>query len=269
MGLTEEQIKRYSRHIALDEVGRRGQEKLLASKVLIVGAGGLGSSTGLYLAAAGIGTLGLVDADRVDMSNLQRQVIHQTKDIGIEKVVSAANTLRAINPNVTIEPHAVCATAQTITDLIEPYDFVIDATDNFPAKFLINDACYLARIPFSHAGILQFYGHVLTVLPGQSSCCRCVFGEAPPAHAVPSCTQAGVLGVLPGVIGSLQATEAIKCLLGIGDLLTDTLLLYDALSMEFNRVALQKNAQCPLCGKDPGMTELQDEDPSATCDPRN
>jgi molybdopterin/thiamine biosynthesis adenylyltransferase len=269
MGLTEEQFKRYSRHIILDKVGGRGQEKLLASKVLIVGAGGLGSSAGLYLAATGVGTLGLVDADRVDLSNLQRQVIHQTKDIGIEKVVSAANTLRAINPDITIETHAIRATARTITNLIQPYDFVIDGTDNFATKFLINDACYLTSIPFSHAGILRFYGHLLTVLPGQSNCCRCVYGGPPPAHAVPSCAQAGVLGVLPGVIGSLQATEAIKYLLGIGDLLTDTLLLYDGLNMEFKRVALKKNSKCPLCGENPGITELQDEEPSAACDPKN
>ena len=266
MGLTEEQINRYSRHIILDEVGGRGQEKLLDSKVLVVGMGGLGSSAGLYLAAAGVGTLGLVDADRVELSNLQRQVIHQTNDIGVEKVVSAAHTLRAINPDITIKIHALRATAQTITDIIQPYDFVIDGTDNFPTKFLINDACYLANIPFSHAGILRFYGHLLTVLPGQSNCCRCVFGGPPTAHTVPSCAQAGVLGVLPGVIGSLQATEAIKYLLGIGDLLTDTLLLYDARNMEFNRVALKKNPKCPLCGEDPEITELRDEEASTACD---
>lgn len=266
MGLTEEQTKRYNRHIILEELGTRGQEKLLSSKVLIMGAGGLGSSAGLYLAAAGVGTLGLVDADRVDLSNLQRQVVHQTKDIGIQKVVSAANTLKAINPDIALRTHAIRATAQTITDIIEPYDFVIDGTDNFSTKFLINDACYLANTPFSHAGILRFYGHLLTVLPGQSSCCRCVYGGAPPAHEAPSCAQAGVLGVLPGVIGSLQATEAIKYLLGLGNLLTDTLLLYDALNMEFKRVALKRHRKCPLCGDAPEISKLQDEAPSTACD---
>ncbi len=266
MGLTEAQIKRYSRHIMLEEVGGRGQEKLLAAKVLIVGAGGLGSPAGLYLAAAGVGTLGLVDADRVDLSNLQRQVILRTDGIGMEKVACAANTLRAINPNITIKTHAIRANAQTITDIIQPYDFVIDGTDNFPSKFLINDACFLAGIPFSHAGLLRFYGHLMTVLPGRSTCCRCVFGGPPPANAVPSCAQAGVLGVLPGVIGSLQATEAIKYLLGIGDLLANALLIYDALTMEFSKVALKENRKCPLCGDHPEINELRDEEPPAACD---
>jgi len=266
MELTEEQIKRYSRHIILEEVGGQGQEKLLGSKVLIVGAGGLGSPAGLYLAAAGIGTLGLVDADRVELSNLQRQVIHHNDTIGMEKVASAANTLRALNPDICIKTHAIRANAQTITDIIQQYDFVIDGTDNFPTKFLINDACYLTSTPFSHAGILRFYGHLLTVLPGQSTCCRCVFGGPPPADAVPSCAQAGVLGVLPGVIGALQATEAVKYLLALGNLLTNTLLIYDALTMEFDRVALNANPQCPLCGKYPEITELRDEEPPAVCD---
>lgn len=266
MELTEEQIARYSRHIILEEVGAGGQEKLLQSKVLIVGAGGLGSPAGLYLAAAGIGTLGLVDADRVELSNLQRQILHHTGALGTEKVASAGNTLRALNPGITIKTHALRADAQTITDIIQQYDFVIDGTDNFPSKFLINDACYLAGIPFSHAGVLRFCGHVLTVLPGQSTCCRCVFGAPPPADAVPSCAQAGILGVLPGVVGTLQATEAIKCLLAMGDLLTDTLLIYDALTMEFSRVAVKKNPQCPLCGEAPAITALQDEEASPRCD---
>lgn len=265
MGLTEEQIQRYSRHIILEEVGGRGQEKLLDAKVLIVGAGGLGSSAGLYLAAAGIGTLGLMDADRVDLSNLQRQVIHSTGSLGQEKVVSAAHTLRALNPGIDVKIHALRANAHNISDIIAAYDFVIDGTDNFVSKFLINDACYFAKIPFSHAGVLRFCGHLLTVLPGKTPCCRCVFGSPPPADAVPSCAQAGVLGVLPAVVGSLQATEAIKCLLGMGDLLTSTLLIYDALTMEFSKVALKPNPQCPLCGDAPEITELCDEEPPPVC----
>lgn len=265
MDLTEEQIQRYSRHIILEEIGGHGQTKLLAAKVLIVGMGGLGSSAGLYLAAAGVGTLGLVDNDRVDVSNLHRQVIHCTHTIGQDKVVSAARTLHALNPDITIETHALRATAQTITDLIRQYDFVIDGTDNFPAKFLVNDACYFTGIPFSHAGVLRFTGHLLTVLPGQSPCCRCVFGGPPPADAVPSCAQAGVLGVLPAVIGALQATEAIKVLLDMGELLTGTLLIYDALTLEFSRVALKANPQCPLCGEAPDITELRDETPPGAC----
>jgi len=268
MELTEQQIERYSRHILLEEVGGAGQKKLLGAKILIIGAGGLGSPAGLYLAAAGLGTLGIVDADHVDLTNLQRQVIHHTSDIGSKKVVSAANRLRAINPDITVNAHALKVTAANIAELIRQYDFVIDGTDNFSAKYLINDACYFEDIPFVHAGLLRFYGQLMTVLPGQSTCCRCIFGPPPSPGDVPTCAQAGVLGVLPGVMGSLQATEAIKYVLGIGELLTNTLLIYDALTMEFNRVALKENRQCPLCGEQPEITELRGQGESPVCDPK-
>jgi molybdopterin/thiamine biosynthesis adenylyltransferase len=268
VSLTEKQIERYSRHIILEQVGGAGQEKLLSSKVLIIGAGGLGSPAGLYLAAAGIGTIGIVDSDKVDLTNLQRQIIHHTSDVGSEKTKSAENTIRAINPDVTVKTYQTKVDAKNISNIIRKYDFVIDCTDNFPAKFLINDACYFEKIPFSHAGILRFTGQLMTILPCESTCYRCIFNAPPPANAVPSCSQAGVLGVLAGTIGSLQATEAIKYLLGIGKLLTGTLLTYDALEMNFRSIKLNRNPDCPLCGKNPKITELKDEEQVA-CDLKN
>ncbi|UCG59618.1 MAG: molybdopterin-synthase adenylyltransferase MoeB [Phycisphaerales bacterium] len=265
MPLSEQQIERYSRHIILEQVGGAGQEKLLSSKVLIVGAGGLGAPAGLYLAAAGVGTIGLVDADSVDLTNLQRQIIHHTSDLGVEKVASARNKMQAINPEVTVETYHIKATADNIRKIIPGYDFVIDGTDNFPAKFLINDACFFERIPFSHAGILRFEGQLITVLPRETACYRCIFHSAPPAGAVPTCSQAGVLGVLAGVIGSLQATEAMKYLLDIGDLVTNALLTYNALTLEFRKVRLNRNPDCPLCGENPQITELTDEE-QTICD---
>lgn len=265
MPLTERQIERYSRHIILQQIGGAGQEKLLASRVLIVGTGGLGAPAALYLAAAGVGTLGLLDGDEVDPTNLQRQIIHHTSDVGRRKVDSAAEKIRAINPDVTVRTYDVWARAENLREIVKEYDFVIDGVDNFPGKFLINDACYFERIPFCHAGILQFEGQLMTVLPGQTSCYRCLFPTAPPAGAVPSCGQAGVLGVLPGVIGSLQATEAIKHLLGIGNPLTDTLLTYSALTMEFRKVGVSRSADCALCGPNATITKLADEG-DAPCD---
>ena len=266
MDLTEEQIERYSRHILLEEVGGAGQEKLLRSSVLLVGAGGLGAPAGLYLAAAGVGTIGIVDADQVDITNLQRQIIHHTADIGLEKVISAKNKMQAMNPDVTVKTYHLRAMADNIADIIADYDFVIDGTDNFAAKFLVNDACYFERTPFSHAGILRFDGQLMTVLPGQTTCYRCIFDGPPPADAVPTCSQAGVLGVLPGVVGSLQATEAVKYLLGIGQLLTDSLLIYDALDLQFRKVELKRNPKCRLCGPGADITELRDEQPPQACD---
>ncbi len=265
MSLSEQQIERYSRHVILQQVGGTGQEKLLDSKVLIVGAGGLGSPAALYLGAAGVGTIGLIDADAVDLTNLQRQVIHHTADVGVDKVKSAANKIRAINPDVTVKTYKAWAMADNIAEIVREYDFVIDGTDNFPAKFLVNDVCWFEKKAFSHAGILRFDGQLITVLPGESTCYRCVFNSPPPANAVPSCSQAGVLGVLAGVIGSLQATEAIKYLLGLGELLTDTLLTYNALTMEFRKINLKRNPNCPICGEKPTITELIDEE-QAVCD---
>ena len=265
MALTEQQIERYSRQIILEEVGGAGQEKLLSSKVLIVGAGGLGAPAALYLAAAGIGTIGIIDSDRVDLTNLQRQIIHHTADIGTEKVNSAKAKIQAINPDVTVRTHQTRVNAKNISQIIRQYDFVIDGTDNFPAKFLVNDACYFEKVPFSHAGILRFYGQLITVLPGKTTCYRCIFHSPPPAGVVPSCSQAGVLGALAGVVGSLQAAEAMKYLLGIGDLLTNTLLTYNALTMEFRNVRLNRNPNCQLCSKNPQITKLKDEE-EPVCD---
>ena len=265
MSLTEQQIERYSRHIILESVGGAGQEKLLSSRVLIVGAGGLGAPAALYLAAAGVGTIGLLDGDEVDLTNLQRQIVHHTCDVGRRKIVSAAEKLRAINPDVTVRTYDTWARANNIRDIITEYDFVIDGVDNFAAKFLINDACYFERIPFSHAGILQFEGQLMTVLPGRTACYRCLFRSPPPAGSVPSCGQAGVLGVLPGVVGSLQATEAIKYLLELGDLLTDSLLTYNALKMDFRKIGVGRSPNCPLCGADAEIKELVDAE-AVVCD---
>jgi molybdopterin/thiamine biosynthesis adenylyltransferase len=259
MTLTRKQIERYSRHIILEQVGGVGQEKLLSSKVLIVGAGGLGSPAALYLAAAGVGTIGIVDADKVELTNLHRQIIHHTGDLGVEKVKSAETKMRAINPDVTVRTYHELVKADNIREIIRQYHFVIDATDNFAAKFLINDACYFEKKPFSHAGVLRFDGQLITVLPGETTCYRCIFNTPPPAGVVPPSSQSGLLGVLPGVIGTLQATEAIKYLLKIGDLLINTLLTYNVLTMEFRKVRFNRNPSCPLCGPNPTITELKDD----------
>ena len=259
MAFTNEQLERYSRHIILKEIGVKGQKKLLNSKVLIIGAGGLGAPAALYLAAAGVGTIGIVDADVVDLSNLQRQVIHTTNDVGKKKVESAAETMRAINPDVTVNTYYEFVSSENILDLIKDYDFVIDGTDNFPAKFLINDACVMAKKPFSHAGIIRFKGQLMTYVPGEGPCYRCVFKNPPPKDAVPTCKQAGVIGAMGGVIGSLQAMEAIKYIVGVGDLLTGKLLTYDAVNQDFRKIKLPGDTcKCPVCGANPTITELID-----------
>jgi molybdopterin/thiamine biosynthesis adenylyltransferase len=265
--LTEDQITRYSRHILLKEVGGKGQQKLLKGRVLIIGAGGLGAPIALYLAAAGVGTIGIADADEVDISNLQRQVIHFTPDVGKAKVLSAKEKMLAINPDLNVITYQTWVTADNIAEMIKDYDFVIDGTDNFAAKFLINDACVLGGKPYSHGGILQFDGQTMTITPGESACYRCIFPEPPPKDAIPSCSQAGVIGVLPGVLGTLQATEAIKYLLGKGDLLSSRLLTYSALRMRFREIPVKKNPKCPICGENPTITELKDElDAMTVCD---
>lgn len=259
MELTNEQLERYSRHIVLKEVGEKGQKKLLNGNVLIIGAGGLGSPAAMYLAAAGVGTIGIADADEVDLSNLQRQIIHATDDIGKDKVLSAKETMNKINPDVTVNTYHTFITSENIMDLIKNYDFIIDATDNFSAKFLINDACVMAKKPFSHAGIIGFKGQLMTYVPGEGPCYRCVFKNPPPKDAVPTCKRTGIIGAMGGVIGSLQAMEAIKYILGAGELLTGYLLTYDALKMEFRKVKLPKdNSDCAVCGEYPTITELID-----------
>ena len=265
MALTEDQIDRYSRHIILSEVGGEGQEKLLDGKVLLVGAGGLGSPAGLYLAAAGVGTIGVIDDDVVDLSNLQRQIAHTTEDLGKPKVESAADAMRDINPDVNVRTYHTRMMADNALDLIADYDFVIDGADNFPTKFLVADACHLAGKAYSHAGILRFDGQTMTVVPNESACYRCVFVKPPPTNSVPSCSQAGVLGVLAGVVGTIQATEAIKYILGTGGLLTNRLLTYTALNMTFREIKVKRQDRCPLCGSDPTITELHDE-VEAVCD---
>jgi len=264
MSLTEEQIERYSRHILLKEVGGAGQEKLLKAKVLIIGAGGLGAPIGLYLAAAGVGTIGIIDGDRVDLSNLQRQVIHFTKDIGSPKVQSAKEKMEAINPDVNVITYQDIVHSQNILDIIKDYDFIIDGTDNFGAKFLINDACVIAKKPYSHGGILRFDGQTFTHVPG-SACYRCLFDGPPPKNAVPTCSQAGVLGAIAGMLGTLQATECLKYILGIGDLLTNRLWTFNALKMNPRTINVKRRANCAVCSDHPRITELFDEEP-AVCD---
>ena len=259
MALTNEQLERYSRHIILKEVGLKGQKKRLDAKVLIIGAGGLGAPAALYLAAAGVGTIGIADADEVDLSNLQRQVIHTTKDLGVPKVESARQTMEEFNPVVKVIPHQVYVTSDNVMDLIQDYDFILDGTDNFATKFLINDACVLAKKPFCHAGILRFQGQLMTYVPGEGPCYRCVFKEPPPKDAVPTCRQAGVIGAMAGVIGCLQALEAIKYIVGTGELLTGQLLTFKALTMEFRKIKLPPaDPDCAVCGTHPTITKVFD-----------
>ena len=265
MRFTNEQLERYSRHIILNNVGVSGQEKLLNGKVLIIGAGGLGAPAAMYLGAAGVGTIGLVDADRVDLSNLQRQVIHWTRDVGKPKVLSGKETIRGINPDVKVVTYQEYATSANIKDIIKDrdYDFILDGTDNFPVKFLINDACVMLKKPFSHAGIIRFQGQTMTYLPGKGPCYRCVFQNPPPPDAVPTCQQAGVLGVMGGVIGTIQAAEALKYLLGVGELLNGSLLTYDALKMSFRKIKITRNRECAVCGEHPTITRLIDYEQKA------
>lgn len=249
MEFTHEQRERYNRHIVLREVGEMGQKKLLDGKVLVVGAGGLGSPAAMYLAAAGVGTIGIADADEVDLSNLQRQILHGTADVGKAKVQSAKETMESMNPDVQVRTYRLFINSENIMDFVMEYDFIIDATDNFSSKFLINDACVMAGKPFSHAGVIRFNGQLMTYVPGKGPCYRCIFKNPPPEDAVPNCRQAGVIGAMCGVIGSLQAMEAIKYLLGVGKLLTGKLLTFDALTMESRIVKLPKaDENCAICG---------------------
>lgn len=257
MNFKEEDVLRYSRQIILKEVGGIGQEKILKSKVLIIGAGGLGSPAALYLASAGVGTIGIIDGDNVDITNLQRQIIHFTKDIDIPKVESAKEKMLAINPYVNIITYKERINENNIKSIISDFDFIIDGTDNFPAKFLINDACVMNRKPFSHAGILRFDGQTMTYTPGDA-CYRCIFRELPPRGAVPSCSEAGILGPVAGIIGSIQALEAIKYIIGKGNLLINKMLIINALDMNFRIVNIKKNKFCPVCGENPEITQIKE-----------
>lgn len=261
---TPEQIERYSRHILLQDVGVEGQEKILNARVLVVGTGGLGAPVSLYLAAAGVGTIGLVDPDVVDLSNLQRQVIHFTKDVGTPKVQSAKEKIEAINPDVKVQTYYELLDSTNAQQIVSEYDFIIDGTDNFPVKFLINDACVLAGKPFSHGGILRFKGQTFTHLPG-TACYRCMFKEPPPPGAVPTCSQAGVLGAIAGMLGTIQAAEALKYITGVGELLTNRLLTFDAKTMQFQTFNVRKRKNCELCGEVPTIDHLIDYE-QAACD---
>jgi molybdopterin/thiamine biosynthesis adenylyltransferase len=264
MSFTEEQIQRYSRHILLQDVGVEGQEKIQNGKVLIVGAGGLGAPIAFYLAAAGVGTIGIIDGDVVDLSNLQRQIIHFTADVNKPKVISAKEKINQLNPDVNVITYQTLLTSENALEIIKNYDFVVDGTDNFPVKFLINDACVIAKKPFSHGGILRFEGQTLTYLPG-TACYRCLFHSPPPPDAVPTCSQAGVLGAIAGMLGTIQAAEVLKYLTGVGELLTNRLLTFNAKTMEFRTIHTKADKSCPVCGNHPTVTELIDYE-QAVCD---
>ncbi len=256
--LTNEEIKRYSRHLIMPEVGIDGQRKLKAGSVLCIGAGGLGSPVAMYLTAAGIGRLGIVDFDTVDFSNLQRQILHGTPDVGRPKLASARDRLNALNPNVHIESYEVALSSQNALKLFEPYDVIVDGTDNFPTRYLVNDACVLTGKPNAYGSIFRFEGQASVFATKEGPCYRCLYPEPPPPGLVPSCAEGGVLGVLPGMIGVIQATEAVKLILGIGEPLIGRFLIYDALRMRFRELKLRKDPDCPVCGTHPTVTELID-----------
>ena len=256
--LSNDEILRYSRHLIIPEVGMEGQQKLKAAKVLLVGAGGLGAPLGLYLAAAGIGRIGIVDFDVVDFTNLQRQVIHSTADVGRKKIDSAAEKMQGINPHLKIVKHETALSSENALDILKDYDLVVDGTDNFPTRYLVNDACVLLGKPNVYGSIFRFEGQATVFATEGGPCYRCLYPEPPPPGLVPSCAEGGVLGILPGTIGLIQATEAVKLILGIGEPLVGRLLLYDALGMRFRELKLRKNPECPVCGEHPTITKLID-----------
>ena len=256
--LSHEEILRYSRHLILPDVGLEGQRKLKAARVLLVGAGGLGSPAALYLAAAGVGTIGLVDFDVVDKTNLQRQIIHGTSTVGQPKLESATERIRDLNPNVRVEPFETRLTSGNALDIIRQFDIVADGTDNFPTRYLVNDACVLLGKPNVYGSIFRFEGQASVFYAAHGPCYRCLYSEPPPPGLVPSCAEGGVLGVLPGIIGSIQALETIKLILGTGDPLIGRLVLFDALKLQFRELKLEKDPDCPLCGRHPSVTELID-----------
>ncbi len=256
--LSAQEVARYSRHLIMPEVGVEGQKRLKAGSVLLIGAGGLGSPLALYLAAAGVGRIGLVDFDVVDFSNLQRQVLHGTPDVGRPKLHSARDRLKAINPDVQVDLHETRLSSANALELFRPYDIVIDGTDNFPTRYLVNDACVLLKKPNVYGSIFRFDGQASVFYPGKGPCYRCLYPEPPPPGEVPSCAEGGVLGVLPGLVGCIQATEGIKLLLGQGSPLVGRLLLYDALEMSFREMRVRRNPNCPVCGDRPTITALID-----------
>jgi adenylyltransferase/sulfurtransferase len=256
--LSNEEIARYSRHLIMPEVALEGQKKLKQARVLTIGAGGLGSPLALYLAAAGVGTLGIVDFDVVDESNLQRQIIHGTSDLGRPKMESARDRIQDINPNVHVEAYEEALTSENALEIFKDFDVVVDGTDNFPTRYLVNDACVLLGKPNVYGSIFRFEGQASVFYAEEGPCYRCLYPEPPPPGLVPSCAEGGVLGILPGAIGTIQATETVKLILGIGEPLIGRLLLYDALSMRFREMKLRKDPSCPICGENPTVTELID-----------
>jgi adenylyltransferase/sulfurtransferase len=258
VGLSQAELARYSRHLIMPEVGVEGQKRLKASRVLLIGAGGLGSPLALYLGAAGVGRIGLVDFDVVDFSNLHRQIIHGTSDVGRLKLHSARDRLQAINPEVQVDLYETHLTSANAFGILEPYDIVIDGTDNFPTRYLVNDACVLLGKPKVYGSIFRFDGQASVFYPGKGPCYRCLYPEPPPPGEAPSCAEGGVLGILPGLIGCIQATEAVKLILGQGSPLIGRLLLYDALQMTFREYKVRRNPKCPLCGDQPSIRQLID-----------
>ncbi len=258
LNLTPQEVARYSRHLIMPEVGMEGQKRLKAASILLIGAGGLGSPLGLYLAAAGIGRIGIVDFDVVDFSNLQRQVLHGTPDVGRPKLQSAKDRLQAINPEVQIDLYETRLSSANAMSILAPYDIVIDGTDNFPTRYLVNDACVLLKKPNVYGSIFRFDGQASVFYPPHGPCYRCLYPEPPPPGEVPSCAEGGVLGILPGLIGCIQATEGVKLILGKGSTLIGRLLLYDALSMKFQEFKVRRNLKCPMCGDKPTITQLID-----------
>ena len=255
---TDEQIERYSRHIILPEVGGAGQQKILEARIILLGAGGLGSPAAYYLAAAGIGNLGIVDFDQVDLSNLQRQIIHSTERIGMLKTESAKKTIQALNPDVNVTLYNEKIDSSNILSIIKDYDYVVDGSDNFPTRYLVNDACVMENKTLIHGSIYRFEGQVTVFKPNSGPCYRCLYPEPPPPGMSPNCQEGGVLGVLAGIIGNLQVVEVLKLILGIGEPLVGKLLIYDALKTEFRNLNLRKDASCPLCGEEPTIKELID-----------
>ena len=258
MKFTEEQIRRYSRHIILPEVGGKGQKKIMGARVLLIGTGGLGSPAAFYLSAAGVGTLGIVDFDVVDHSNLQRQIIHSTSDVGRPKIESAKQKIGALNPDVKVVTYNERLTSENAIGIIEGYDVIVDGTDNFPTRYLVNDASVFANKPLVYGSVFRFDGQATVFKPFEGPCYRCLFPEPPPPGMVPSCQEAGVLGILPGIIGLIQATEALKLILGIGESLVGRLLIYDSLKMSFREVKIRRDVNCPVCGDSPTVKELID-----------
>ena len=255
---SEEQIERYSRQIILPSVGGAGQKKLLQAKVLVVGAGGLSSPSIYYLAAAGVGKIGIVDSDKVELSNLHRQILYATVDVGKQKTERAKERVASTNPDVEVVTYPVRLSSENALEILEDYDLIVDGSDNFPTRYLVNDACVLLEKPLFHGAFFQFEGQAMTIIPGEGPCYRCLFPEPPPPGAVPSCQEAGVLGALAGVIGLIQTTEAIKYILGLGELLVGKLLIFNALTMSFREVRVPKEKNCPICGEKPTIKELID-----------